>query len=453
MPDHLARMAGSSPAMTGSGRGNSPAAASVARMIARVVSLIAGLALASVAAQAATIDVAPGRLGEALAHAEPGDTLHLLAGIHSGNTVIDTPHLTLEGEPGAVVDGATQGRVIWVKAADVTLRHLTVRHSGISLSEMDAGVFLDKSADRSVVENDVFEDNLIAVYVWGPHDALVRDNRIRGLTTLRRTERGSAITLWNTPGTRIIDNDVISGRDGVFSVSSKRNVVRGNSFRDLRFAVHFMYTNDSEVSGNTSVGNDVGYVLMFSNHLRVLDNMSQHDRDHGLLFNYANNSLITGNVVRGGEKCVFIYNANINRFANNWFEGCDIGVHFTAGSERNEITGNAFVGNRTQVMYVGTRSLDWAVNGHGNYWSDNAAFDLNGDGIADEAYRPNDVMDQVVWRAPMAKLLMNSPAVQVVRWAQSQFPALHPGGVIDSAPLMAPPHPSALSRNTAEATR
>ena len=42
-------------------------------------------------------------------------------------------------------------------------------------------------------------------------------------------------------------------------------------------------------------------------------------------------------------------------------------------------------------------------------------------------------------RYPAAKLLLNSPAVQVVRWAQSRFPAIHPGGVIDSAPLMSPP--------------
>ena len=42
--------------------------------------------------------------------------------------------------------------------------------------------------------------------------------------------------------------------------------------------------------------------------------------------------------------------------------------------------------------------------------------------------------------------MLNSPAVQVVRWAQAQFPAIHPGGVIDTAPLMAPPRPAALAR-------
>ena len=149
----------------------------------------------------------------------------------------------------------------------------------------------------------------------------------------------------------------------------------------------------------------------------------------------------------GPEKCVFIYNTNHNRFRNNWFERCGIGVHFTAGSEGNEITGNAFVGNRNQVKYVGTRDLDWSKGGRGNYWSDNPAFDLNGDGIADTAYRPNDLVDRVLWTAPSAKVLINSPAVQVLRWAQAQFPALYPGGVVDSHPLIAPPPKPSASRS------
>ena len=188
------------------------------------------------------------------------------------------------------------------------------------------------------------------------------------------------------------------------------------------------------------VGNHVGYALMYSRRLTVRGNLSEGDRDHGILLNYANRSRIQGNVVRrGGTKCVFIYNSSRNLFSGNRFEACPIGIHFTAGSERNTVTGNAFVGNRSQVKYVGTRWLDWSSGGRGNYWSDNAAFDLDGDGIADTAYRPNDMVDRVVWANPLAKVLLNSPSLQVLRWAQSQFPALHPGGVVDSAPLMRPP--------------
>lgn len=141
----------------------------------------------------------------------------------------------------------------------------------------------------------------------------------------------------------------------------------------------------------------------------------------------------------GPDKCVFIYNANKNRLRDNLFEGCAIGIHFTAGSESNKLSGNAFVGNRNQVKYVGARYLDWSEDGRGNYWSDNPAFDLDGDGISDNAYRPNDLIDRVLWTAPQARVLTSSPAVQVVRWAQARFPALLPGGVTDNHPLMAMP--------------
>jgi nitrous oxidase accessory protein len=106
------------------------------------------------------------------------------------------------------------------------------------------------------------------------------------------------------------------------------------------------------------------------------------------------------------------------------------------------MSGNAFVRNRNQVKYVGTRYLDWSADGRGNYWSDNPAFDLDGDGLGDGSYRPNDLEDRVLWTAPQAKVLINSPAVQVIRWAQAQFPAVLPGGVVDSHPLMAPLEPT-----------
>jgi nitrous oxidase accessory protein len=83
--------------------------------------------------------------------------------------------------------------------------------------------------------------------------------------------------------------------------------------------------------------------------------------------------------------------------------------------------------------------MEWSIEGRGNYWSDHPAFDLDGDGIADSAFRPNDLMDHILWSQPSAKLLLGSPAVQLVRWSQSAFPATLPGGVLDSAPMMTAP--------------
>ncbi len=397
--------------------------------------------LGSVVAMAATVTVEPGTDGLALAiaAAAPGDVLQLKAGAYRGPVKIARP-LTLLGHPDSIIDSGGVGSVITVAAPDVVLRGLTLINSGASLEHEDSGVFVGLGGDRVLIEGNRLKGNLIGVFLKGPRDAVVRGNSILGRRDLRMNERGNGIQLWNTPGSIVENNEIRHGRDGIFATSSKRNTFRNNRLRDLRFAIHYMYTNDSELSGNVSQGNHVGYAIMFSHRLVVRDNLSSGDRDRGFLFNYANSSQIVGNEVRGGaDKCVFIYNANKNRFHGNRFQGCAIGIHFTAGSERNEIAGNAFIGNRTQVKYVGTRHIEWSVAGHGNYWSDNPAFDLNGDGVADRPYRPNGLVDQILWRQPLAKLLLNSPAVQVLRWAQSEFPALHPGGVTDSAPLIRAP--------------
>lgn len=404
------------------------------------ISAVAIAVLAALPSSAAERRVSPDDdLQAVVAAAEAGDVILLAPGVHSGPLSIDRP-LTLRGEPGATIIGTGTGSVVSVDSPDVRVEGLTIRESGKNLDGMDSGVFVSRRSPRATIVDNRLEHNLFGVYLHGAADSVVQGNVIVGRDDLRLSEAGNGVSIWNAPGAKIVGNEISSGRDGIFVKTSRNNLFQDNVLTKLRFAIHYMYTQDSAVIGNRSTGNHAGWVIMYSDRLEIRDNVSVGDRDHGLALNTANESEITGNVVRnGGEKCVFIYNANKNRIAGNWFEGCPIGIHFTAGSERNRITGNAFIGNRTQVKYVSTRFVEWSDGGRGNYWSDNPAFDLDGDGVADTAYRPNDMMDEILWTLPQAKLLLNSPAVETIRWAQSRFPALYPGGVVDSAPLMQPP--------------
>jgi nitrous oxidase accessory protein len=435
------------------------AIASSAAAADRIVAPADGLTLAAVVDQAAA-----------------GDRIILRPGRYPGRIVIRKA-LSIIGDPGATIAGDNSGSVITIDAADVTLRGLTISGSGMDLETMDSGVFATKAATGAVIEDNAVNGNLYGIYIHGAAKSMTRHNRIVGLKTGRLSESGNGVTVWNAPGAEVSDNDISYGRDGVATNASKHNIFRGNRFTNLRFAIHYMYTNDSEVRDNVSIGNLVGYAIMFSNHLTIEGNVSDGDRDHGLLLNFANHSVVSGNIVRGHlqpesrwalagnratpdmstdqtagqeegdqsgfrpgpEKCVFIYNANKNRIVGNEFNGCAIGIHFTAGSEGNVMSGNAFINNRTQVKYAGTRYVDWSDKGRGNYWSDNQAFDLDGDGLGDNPYRPNDLVDKVLWTSPQAKVLTTSPAVQVIRWAQAQFPAILPGGVVDSHPLMTAP--------------
>jgi nitrous oxidase accessory protein len=394
----------------------------------------------ALSANAAEVVVTPaaGTLQAAVDNAQPGDILRLRPGIYRGSIVIDKA-ITIEGGPGVEIDGGGTGTVVTVTAPNAVVSGLRVSGSGSSHQTLDSGIKLTKTATGAQVLGNEVIGTLFGIDIHGAKDSRVAGNQVVGRTDFRMNDRGNGIYVWNAPGAMIEKNVIRQGRDGIFVNTSERNVIRHNTFEDLRFAVHYMYGRKGEIVGNFSTGNHLGYALMFSDGLTVRDNVSIDDRDYGIMLNYANGAEIDGNYVRGAEKkCLFMYNANKNRLADNRFEGCAIGIHFTAGSDRNAIVGNAFIGNQTQVKYVGSRYLEWSDTGRGNYWSDHAAFDVDGDGIADSAYRPNDIIDQMLWTQPAAKLLLGSPAVQLVRWSQSQFPALLPGGVVDSAPLMVP---------------
>jgi len=405
--------------------------------------------------------VAPGNgtLQTAIDSAQPGDSLLLATGTYTGSINIHQS-LILSGDgpnnkniSDSIIDGEGSSHVITVSAPDVVIKGLSIQHSGNVLEDEDSGIFITDKGDRAHIKANHFEHNQIGVYLKGPESVVVSNNVIIGSQFHRMNDRGNGVYLWNTPGSIIKDNTIRYGRDGIFVNGSRNNVFSGNHMSDLRFAIHYMYAHDSEVSNNISLNNHVGFALMFSDRINAKNNISSGDAQRGLFFNFANYSVIAGNRVIGAEKCVFIYNANFNQINNNSFEECNIGIHFTAGSEKNEIYGNAFINNRSQVKYVGTRYIEWSKEGRGNYWSDNIAFDIDDNGIADQIYRPNDMVDQIVWRHPLAKLLLNSPSVQILKWAQAEFPGLHPGGVTDSAPLMLP-SPSALipKQNNSNAT-
>lgn len=382
-------------------------------------------------------------LQQQLDRLDPGATLVIEPGHYAENIVINKP-VILEGNNRVILSGSGLGRVITLDAPDVTLSGLQVEDSGNDLSQEDAGIFVTSKGANAKITGNRLRKNLIGIYLKGPQNAQVIDNDIEGRSDLRVNERGNGVHLWNTPGSEVIGNRIRSGRDGIFVTTSKNNRFLHNDMQDLRFAVHYMYTNHSEVRGNTSRNNHIGYAIMYSHHLSVTNNQSMSDRDHGFMLNYTNNSVLQHNRVtpiidQGPEKCVFIYNANFNELLDNHFQNCQIGIHFTAGSQGNTVSGNSFLNNRRQVKYVGSRFLEWSKDGNGNYWSDNLGFDLNGDGLSDRPYQPNDMVDQLMWRYPLSKLLLNSPAVELLRWSQSQFPGFYPGGVMDSYPLMSQP--------------
>ncbi|MFY0989162.1 nitrous oxide reductase family maturation protein NosD [Halomonas sp. C05BenzN] len=414
--------------------------------------LLPGLALA------AEWRAVPGEtpLQQVLAAAAPGDTVRVAEGEHVGNFTIDVS-LELVGEPGAVLDGRRHGSVLTVAAPDVTVRDLHIREDGADINAMDSGIFVAREATGTRIENNRIEARGFGIWLDATPDVRVIGNRISGDTALRSQDRGNGLQLYNVTGAEIRDNEVWEARDGIYIDVSNHNRLIGNLLRDQRYGVHYMFSHSNEVRDNETRNNRLGYALMQSRQLEVVGNRSLRDQNYGFLMNFIVDSVIAENVsieaqrgslsaapdghaISGTEgKALFVYNSLFNEIRDNLFARTEIGIHMTAGSEDNVFHGNAFVANETQVKYVALREQEWSHEGSGNYWSDYLGWDLSGDGLGDIPYEPNDSVDRLLWTYPMAKILMNSPAVQVLRWVQREFPILRPPGVRDSHPLMALP--------------
>ena len=366
---------------------------------------------------------------------------------------LSVPGVTVVCQPGTVIDGGGQGNAVTIAAEGITLRGCTIRNWGKDLNALDAGVFVARRARGAVIEDNRLQGPAFGIWLDATPEVTVRHNRIRGNEALRSQDRGNGIHLFNTTGARVEGNDIRHTRDAIYIETANNNVIRNNHMSDLRYGIHYMYSMNNRLEGNVTRRTRTGYALMQSKRLTVLNNRSENDENYGILMNFITQSTLRGNVVAGvsegqtggvaidgGEgKAVFIYNSLYNTFEGNVFANSNIGIHLTAGSEQNTVSGNAFINNQRQVKYVATRTQEWSKDGVGNYWSDYLGWDRDQNGVGDVPYEPNDNVDRLLWKYPEAKILMFSPAVDTLRWVQNSFPVVKAAGVTDSHPLMRPP--------------
>lgn len=386
--------------------------------------------------------------------ANSGDTIIVYSGVYRVNLTLRVPlHLTGIGNP--VLDGGGHGNVVRLSAPNITVKGFTIRNSGINLTTMDAGVFINQNANNARIVHNRITHDLFGIWIDGARMPEINDNVIRGISTLRSPDRGDGIHVWNVHHGSIAGNNIADSRDGIYIYLSDNIKLLNNTIHDLRYGIHYMYSNHNQVIGNKTYHTRSGYALMQSDHLIIENNTSMNDRNYGILMNYVTYSKINGNkiiatassegYVPGGKyvlgaqgKALFAYNCVFNKITDNLFADSGIGLHLTAGSEHNRVYNNSFIDNRIQVRYGNNRPEEWSWKKRGNYWSDYMGWDLNHDGIGDVPYIPNDDMDRLLWIYPKVRLLINSPAIETVRWAQRQFPVFADPKVRDSYPLMRP---------------
>lgn len=371
-------------------------------------------------------------------------------GVYHGDLVIDRSlRLVGRGRPRLVGSGA--GSVVRVRADDVTIEGFDIDgRGGGDLASDSSGIHV---AGRHVVIRDCrIVRSLFGVYLREADGALVEHTSIEGMRGKDPGEQGSGIHVWNTTAFRLLDNRIRYSRDGFYLQSSTGGLVARNTVSEVRYGLHYMFSDDNVFEDNLFERSAAGAALMFSKRLAFRRNRFVHNRGFsavGLLLKACDEVVAEDNLVADNARGVFLEGSYANAFRRNVIAKSEVAVVIYDSSHGNRFEGNAFVGNFSPLQLVGRRT-DTVFDR--NYWSENHALDLDDDGVADRPYRLFSVFDHLRGNLTAADLFAQSVGATVLAAAEQIFPVLEAIPVVDEHPLMRSPAMASVPAAPAEPT-
>ncbi len=382
-------------------------------------------------------------LQDAIDRADAGSKLELPAGEYHGNIVIDKP-LIIEGESQkAHIVGEGKGTVITIKSDYVTLRNLTVTHSGSEHESIDAGIAA-KNASHVTIDRCRIDDTLFGIDLQQIRHSAITRNWIRS-KPLPLGLRGDAVRLWYSTDNNVSYNHVTHSRDFVVWYSHG-NLIAHNFGEYSRYSLHFMYAGRNEIYDNTYEHNSVGIFFMYSRDSVAIGNVvksSLGTTGMGIGLKDASNFTLKNNTLIYCARGLYLDRSPFQPDQNNTIEGNRIlynteGIHFHSLSVANNITGNIFKGNIDNVVD------DESVHPHaaqnrwsGNYWDDYEGFDRDGDGIGDTPYSLYYYADRMWMLNPNIRFFYASPLISIMNFLARLAPLSQPVKMLeDPRPML-----------------
>ena len=319
--------------------------------------LIAVLSLAGATAQM-TAYVCPNcrqtDLREAIAQAEAGDRIVVRGGTYlQGNLVIDKP-LELVGEGWPVLDGGGEVEILTILADDVTVRGFVFRNSGVSHVE-DLAALKTSEVANCRIEDNRFYDNFFAIYLGETAHCRVVGNEVLGQAQ-SEVFSGNAIHLWNCYDIQVEENVVSGHRDGIYLEFVRDSVVEGNVSEDnLRYGLHFMFSNENAFRTNAFRRNGAGVAVMYSKQIEMFDNRFEDNwgaSAYGLLLKEIDDSVISGNTFDRNTVGVYIDGSNRTDIDRNDFVDNGYAMRVLSSSMAVRIMHNNFMGNNRELFRI-----------------------------------------------------------------------------------------------------
>lgn len=372
---------------------------------------------------------------EGISKAVDHDTLLIKKGTYREyNIVVDKP-LTLLGEDYPVVDGEDQGEVITIISDGVTVDGLFIINVGTSYTKDYAAIRVVKSRNFRI-QNVVLEKLFFGIYLEKARDGVVYHNRIIG-DAVEEFNSGNGIQLWYCKNVRVEKNIVQHVRDGIYLEFSDEITIKDNSStNNVRYGLHFMFSNNDGYENNLFENNGAGVAVMFSKNIRMGNNVFRKNwgtASFGLLLKEINDAEIAGNTFEENTIGISIEGSNRINYLKNDFVNNGWALKVRGACYGNTFSANNFLYNSFDVSY-NSKLNDNVFNG--NFWSNYTGYDLDRDGVGDVPYRPVKLFSYIVNRTPETIVLLRSLFMDIIDFSEKVSPVFTPDNLMDSAPKM-----------------
>jgi len=379
-------------------------------------------------------------ISSAIESSRPFDTILVYPKIYTeGKTLlIEHPLYLKASEKNTVIlDGKEQHGLIFIHSDSVTIDGFVIKNVGTSYIEDRAAILVDQSKYCRIINN-ILENTFFGIYFKKSFSCEISDNSISG-KAVKEFSSANAIHLWYCKKMKVSGNQIRGHRDGIYLEFVDSSLIENNlSENNLRYGLHFMFSNNDVYLHNTFKNNGAGVAVMFSHYIDMIENHfveNMGSASYGLLLK----EIYDGNILRNEfrENTIGLYGEGANRLkiSFNTFENNGWALKILGSSLDNYFIQNNFFGNSFNLSTNARRNQNTFRQ---NYWDDYSGYDLNHDGIGDVPFRPVGIFSYLVTKIDASMILMRSPIIEILNYAENMMPALTPSDLTDPEPAMKP---------------
>jgi nitrous oxidase accessory protein len=376
-------------------------------------------------------------LREGIRAAKDGDTILLNKGIYKEANIIINKAIYLIGIDSPVLDGENKNEILTLTGKNIVIKGIQFVNAGYS-SMNDYAALKIIDATNILIENNSIINASFAIHLANTINSVIRNNKIKGNNKSEHSS-GNGIHLWKCSNMRVENNLIQGHRDGIYFEFVTESTIQNNlSEKNIRYGLHFMFSNNDNYFNNTFRNNGAGVAVMYSHKVKMEGNkfeMNWGPSSYGILLKDITDSYIHHNTFLKNSVGIYMEGSSRINASKNIFKGNGWAIRVQASCDDNNFFQNNFFGNSFDVATNGSLVLNKFYN---NYWDKYEGYDMNKDGLGDVPYHPVSMYSMIVEQNPNSLILLRSFMVSLLDKAERAIPSLASENLTDDKPMIKP---------------